>query len=401
MKINVAILFGGKSTEHEVSIISALQAMENIDKEKYELYPIYMSKSGDFYYDKELLFDSKNYKDEKALLQKLARVYFIKDKNKTYLKKVSHSLFQNDEIAIIDVAFPIVHGTNVEDGNLQGFLHTLNLPIVGPNAYGGAVSMDKYGMKEILLAEGLPVLKAKKYNIKDYKEKDLVSDIENNFKYPVIVKPVNLGSSIGISKAKDKETLISALELAFSFANYILVERAITNLREINCAVLGGSNETIPSVLEEPLYKDEILSFTDKYLGGSGGAKGTKGVKSGVKSGVKTSGGAKSSGMASLSRKVPAELDAKKENEIKDLAIKTFNILNLTGVSRIDFMIDVDEDKVYINEINPIPGSLAFYLYEPLGISYKELLDRLIKIAIDEKRMEDKLLFSFENNLLK
>lgn len=399
MKINVLVLFGGKSTEHEVSIISASQAMENIDKEKYEIYPVYMSKDGDFYYDKVLLFDVKNFKDEKTLFQKLTKVNFIKDKNKTYLVEAKNKLIGTNKICTIDVAFPIVHGTNVEDGSLQGYLHTLNLPVVGPNTIGGALSMDKYIMKQVLKAEGLPVLDAKKYTLNEYKHNDLVSDIEKNFSYPVIVKPVNLGSSIGINKAKDREGLIKALELGFNFSKCVLIERAITNLREINCAVLGNSDEQMVSVLEEPLYNDDILSFTDKYLGGGKGAKGS--LKTGVKAAAKTASGTKSSGMASLSRKVPAEIDKKKEDLIKSLAVETFKILNLTGVSRIDFMIDGDNNKVYINEINSIPGSLSYYLYAPLGISFKELIDKLIKIAIDEKRKEDNLMFSFESNLLK
>ena len=399
MKINLLVLFGGKSTEHEVSIITASQAMENMDKEKYEIYPVYMSKDGDFYYDKTLLLDVKNFKDEKKLFNKLTKVNFVKEKNKTYLIESKNKIIGTNKICTIDVAFPIVHGTNVEDGSLQGYLHTLNLPVVGPNTIGGALSMDKYIMKQVLKAEGLPVLDAKKYSINEYKNTDLISDIEKNFSYPVIVKPINLGSSIGINKAKDREGLMKALELGFNFSKYVLIERAITNLREINCAVLGNNDEQIVSVLEEPLYNDDILSFTDKYLGGGKGAKG--GVKTGIKSSAKTATGTKSSGMASLSRKVPADIDKDKEKLIKKLAIDTFKILNLSGVSRIDFMIDVDLDKVYINEINAIPGSLSYYLYDPLGISFKELIDRLIKIAIDEKRKEDNLLFSFESNLLK
>lgn len=400
MKINVLVLFGGKSTEHEVSIISASQTMENIDRDKYEIYPVYMSKDGDFYYNKDVLMDVKNFKDEKSLFKKLTKVSILKNKNRTYLVKENNKIFGNNIICTIDVAFPIVHGTNVEDGSLQGYLHTLNLPVVGPNTIGGALSMDKYIMKQVLKAEGLPVLDAKKYSIKEYKNSDLISDIEKNFSYPIIIKPINLGSSIGINKAKDREGLIKALELGFNFSQYVLVERAITNLREINCAVLGNNDDQIVSVLEEPLYNDEILSFTDKYLGG--GKCGNKlGFKTGVKSNNKTANGTKSSGMASLSRKVPAEIDENKEKLIKKLAVDTFKILNLTGVSRIDFMIDVDTDKVYINEINSIPGSLSYYLYEPLGISFKDLIDKLIKIAVDEKRKEDNLLFSFESNLLK
>lgn len=411
MKLNIAIVFGGKSTEHEVSVISALQAIENIDKDKYNIIAIYMDKKGDFYFSKDnLLTDSKNYKNINSLLPKCNNVYFVKEKNHTYLREVNAGLFGNKLNQIIDVAFPIVHGTNVEDGNLQGYFHTLNLPIVGPDTLSSAVSMDKYVMKEYCKAIGVPVIDALRFDKNDYKEIDkLIKQVKDEVGFPVIVKPVNLGSSIGIKKATDESDLRDALELAFSFADIILIEKAITNLREINCAVLGDKFDAECSALEEPFGHDEILSFADKYMGG-GGAKGGKvGTKSnvvGTKShdvGESTANpnklGAKS-GMASLSRKVPADLDEATSNEIKSYAKKIFKYIGCSGVARIDFIIDKDNKKVYANEINSIPGSLSFYLFQPLGMEYRELLDKLINIAIENYKDQERLNFSFENNLL-
>ena len=391
MKINVAVIYGGKSTEHEVSVISALQAIENMDKDKYNVIPVYMDKLGDFYISKEeLLFDSKNYSDIKNLKSKCIKVTFVKDNNKTYLREIKKSLFGGQYEILIDVAFPIVHGTNVEDGNLQGYLHTLNLPVVGPDCLAGAVSMDKYVTKAYLKSVGIPGIEALRFDINDYNDIDnLINKVEKEIGYPVIVKPVNLGSSIGIKKASDKKSLMDALELAFSFANVVLVEKAITNMREINCAVLGDKLNCECSALEEPFGNDEILSFADKYMSGSKGGTGSKG---GVKTASKLGGGAKG-GMASLKRKVPADIDENKANEIKEYAKKAFKYIGLSGVSRLDFIIDKDTNKVYLNEINPIPGSLSFYLFEPIGLKYRDLLDRLINIAIDEFKKTEKLIY--------
>ena len=273
-----------------------------------------------------------------------------------------------------------MHGTNVEDGALQGFLKTLGLPFVGCDVLASAVGMDKYVMKTLLKDAGFPVLPALRFAAKAYNHPEtVVSEVEEKIGYPVIVKPVNLGSSVGISKATDREALINALDTAFSFADTVLIERAITKLREINCSVLGDENEAEASVLEEPVMQDEILSYKDKYMdGGKGG---------------------KSSGMASLKRKIPAELSEERTEEIRSLAVEAFKTLGCAGVSRIDFMIDGEDDKVYINEINTIPGSLSFYLWEPKGVKYRELLDRLVQTALDRARRQAGITYSFDTNV--
>lgn len=406
MRLNIAVVFGGKSTEHEVSVISALQAIENIDKEKYNIIAIYMDKKGDFYFSKDnLLIDSKNYKNVNTLLSRCSNVYFVKDKNHTYVREVNAKIFGSKLNQLIDVAFPIVHGTNVEDGNLQGYFHTLNLPIVGPDTLSAALSMDKFVMKEYCKAIGVPVIDALRFDRRDFKNVDeIVKRVKAEIGFPVIVKPINLGSSIGIKKAKDETGLKEAFELAFSFSDIILVEKAITNLREINCAVLGDKFESECSALEEPFGNDEILSFADKYMSGGKGTKGSKVVGAGSKVnyvGDKLSGSTGTKGgMASLSRKVPADIDEKNAEEIRKYAKTIFKYLGCSGVSRIDFIIDKDTDKVYANEINSIPGSLSFYLFKPLGMEYKSLLDRLISIAIENYKNEERLSFSFDNNLL-
>ena len=249
--------------------------------------------------------------------------------------------------------------------------------------------MNKYVMKTVLKDNGIPVLDCKCYTWKDYEDVDgLVAKIEKEFTYPVIIKPLNLGSSIGIKKANDREGLLEALELGFEFSRKILVEPAITDLKEINCAVLGDYEYAQASECEEPVNSDDILSFEDKYIGG---AKGS------AKGGAKTGG---SKGMASLKRKIPADITSEMRDDIRKMAVDAFICLGCSGVSRIDFMLDQATGKVYLNEINTIPGSLSFYLWEPLGMKYETLLDNMIELALKADRESHKVVYSFETNVL-
>ena len=387
MKLKLAVLFGGKSTEHEISIISAIQAIGHLDKEKYDVIPVYMTKNNDFYVGEDI-GKIEEYTHIPQLLKKSTQVMWVKENDKVSLVRYPMKKFGNNVITQVDIAFPIVHGTNVEDGNLQGYLATLGLPVVGCDVLSSAVGMNKYVMKTVLKDNNIPVLDCKCYSWKDYEDVDaLVEKIEAAFKYPVIIKPINLGSSIGIKKASDREGLYEALELGFEFSKKILVEPAIENLKEINCSVLGDYEEAEASECEEPINSDEILSFEDKYIGG---AKGS--AKGGESSGSK--------GMASLKRKIPADISDEMRDKIRKMAVDAFICLGCSGVSRIDFMIDMDNNNVYLNEINTSPGSLAFYLWEPLGMKYQHLLDNMINLALKADRENHKVVYSFETNVL-
>lgn len=386
MKLRVAVLFGGKSTEHEISIISAIQAMGYMNREKYEVIPVYISKNSDYYVG-DSIGTIEEYTNIPALLKKSTKVIWVKDGDRVSLVRYPMKKFGNNVITQVDVAFPIVHGTNVEDGTLQGFLATLGLPVVGCDVLSSAVGMNKYVMKTVLKDNGIPVLDCKCYSWKDYENVDaLVSKIESSFTYPVIIKPLNLGSSIGIKKASDRDGLFEALELGFEFSKKILVEHAIENLKEINCSVMGDYEEAEASECEEPINSDEILSFEDKYIGGAKGS--AKGGQSGSK------------GMASLKRKIPADISSEMRDKIRKMAVDSFICLGCSGVSRIDFMIDMDTNEVYLNEINTIPGSLSFYLWEPLGMKYEYLLDNMIQLALKADRENHKVVYSFETNVL-
>ncbi len=380
MKTRVAVLFGGKSVEHEVSVISGIQAILNMDTEKYEVIPVYLTKENEMYVG-EGIGKIESYKDINALLAKSRRVILVRDREKVCLVPYPMKLLGGSKPLEIDMAFPVVHGTNVEDGALQGYLKTLGVPFVGCDVTASAIGMDKFIMKAVLKEAGVPVLDAKLYTMRDYEEMEkLMDNVEETFGYPVIVKPVNLGSSVGIGVAKTRIELANAVDDAFRYATKILVEHAITKLREINCSVLGDENDAIASECEEPLHSKDILSYEDKYVSN---AKG---------------GGSK--GMASVSREIPAKLSSEKREEIRELAVKAFQTLGCSGVSRIDFMIDEEDGKLYFNEINTIPGSLAFYLWEPVGIPYKELLDRMVRLAFQRVRAEENVTFAFDTNIL-
>lgn len=380
MKTKVAMIFGGKSVEHEVSVISGIQAILSMDTDKYEVIPVYMTKNNEMYIGQEI-GNIEAYKNIGELIKKSQRVIMLNEDGKVKLMPYPLKVFGNSKAIEIDVAFPVVHGTNVEDGALQGYLKTIGIPFVGCDVTASAIGMDKFIMKTVLKESNVPVLDAQIYTLSDYAEMEtLLNEVEEKLGYPVIVKPVNLGSSVGISVAKNRVELSNSVDDAFRYATKVLVEHAITNLREINCSVLGDENDAVASECEEPLHTKDILSYEDKYVSN---AKG---------------GGSK--GMASVSRKIPAELSPEKREEVRELAVKSFKALGCNGVSRIDFMIDEDNGKLYFNEINTIPGSLAFYLWEPLGVPYKELLDRMIQLALKRVRTEESLTFTFDTNIL-
>lgn len=379
MKTRVAVMFGGKSVEHEVSVISGIQAIMSMDQEKYEVIPVYLTKKNEMYVGEET-GKIEAYKDIPGLLSKSQRVILVNEDDHIVLMPYPVKLFGKKSIEV-DIAFPIVHGTNVEDGALQGYLKTIGIPFVGCDVTASALGMDKYASKVVLKENGVPVLDGYCFTTSDYAEIDSILDkVEKEIGYPAIVKPVDLGSSVGISVARNRSELTNSIDDAFLYARKIIIEHAITKLREINCAVLGDENEAVASECEEPLHTKDILSYEDKYVSNAKGS-GSK-------------------GMASVSRKIPAELSPEKRKEVQELAVKSFQKLGCNGVARIDFMIDEENGKLYFNEINTIPGSLAFYLWEPVGISYPELLDRMIRLALKRVREEESITFSFDTNIL-
>ena len=381
MKTKVAVLFGGRSVEHEVSIITGIQAFCALNRDKYDPIPVYISKDNRFYTG-EALGKIESYRDMKTCLASATQVLLVPSENGVDMVRYPAKKFGNNLVDSFEVALPAVHGTNVEDGTLMGMLEMLNVPYAACDVMSSAIGMDKYLMKAALNHAGVPVLPALSFSEREYAENsDSVADrIEAGIGYPVIVKPVNLGSSVGISRADCREKLLTSLDDAFGFASKVLVERAIAPLREINCSVLGNPDVARASVCEEPIGSDEILSFRDKYLSGE---KGTK-----------------SSGMSDLKRRCPADIPEDMTKTIQELAVKTFRTLGCTGVARIDFLNNPETGELWVNEINTIPGSLSFYLWEASGVPFEKMLDELIDIAFKRQRERSALTFSYDTNIL-
>ena len=389
MKIKVGVIFGGESTEHEVSIITAIQAMNKMNEEKYEIIPIYIAKDREWYTG-GLLKDIDSYQDIELIKKYATNVVLIEKDNRFILQK-KKGLFKK-EVSEIDICFPIVHGTNVEDGVLQGYLQTIGVPYVGPNTYAAAVGQDKVYMKAIFEKESLPVAKYVWFYDSDYK-----NDSEEVFKkisklnYPLIVKPATTGS-IGISVCETEESLKEGIEDAINYDSKIIVEEKVENLKEVNISVLGNYDHQKLSIIEEVISKDKFLTYADKYIG-NGKSKGKLGVKN-----VPSVKGSK--GMLSATRKIPAEISDKEKSEVEKVAIEAFKALGSSGCCRIDFLIDDKKKKVYINEINSIPGSLAFYLWEPIGKDYTELLEDMINIGIKDYKKRSSKTYTFDTNIL-
>lgn len=398
--IKVGVFFGGKSVEHEISIISMIEATLRLDENKYEIVPIYISKQGVMYTGDDLL-DLYQYKDMEVLLKRSYKVSVVNDGKGVKVVRTPAPWIGKRVLNTIDVAFPIMHGTNGEDGTIAGFLNLLGIPYVGPDILASSIGMDKILMKKVLKESGLPVVDYISFYSMEYikEEENFLKRTTEELGYPVIVKPGNLGSSVGIKKANDQVELEEAIEFAMEFSDRIIVEKAVVNLKEINCSVLGNITESEASVCEEPFFSDEILSYADKYMGGNSSKNktGMKGI-SGAKTGFGKMSGEK--GMAVSDKKLPADISDEKRDEIQKLAKETFKVLGCSGVARIDFLMDKDTEKVYVNEINTIPGALSYYLWEATGKTFEQEMDEVIDIALKRHREREKLTFSYDQNIL-
>lgn len=361
MKKKVGILLGGKSVEHEVSIITGLQVFDNIDISLYNPLVIYINQSGKWYVGDSLsdisFYKNINYKN-------IREVVPYGENNKLVLidkKSINKRVGRKYKDIVIDIVIPAVHGTNCEDGSIHGFCQMYDIPCAFGSVLSSSVGMDKIIMKKLFSSDGLPIVPYfwfYKYEVQnDY---DCVVEQAHELGYPIIVKPANLGSSIGINKVNNADELVFALDVALSYDNKVIIEKCIENVREINCAVLGYEDDIISSYCEEPLGWKEFLSFDDKYIHKEKFQDETK-------------------------RKMPADLDLDISNKIQSFAKQAFKSVDCSGNARIDFL--YDGDNIYINEINTIPGSLAFYMWEYSNISFRDLINKIIDIA-EEKNSE-------------
>ena len=379
MKIKIAVVFGGKSTEHEVSVISALQTIHALNKENYKPIPIYISKEGSWYSGNNLL-ELENYRDLKKLLAQSQKLLLsLNAKENLFFKYPSEIITLRQKLTDVSMALPIMHGTYGEDGTIQGIFEMMNIPYTGSSVLSSALCMDKIIMKTIFKSMSLPVVRYIWFFSKEWIKNPnaVLQKIQEELKYPIVVKPADLGSSIGIMKAENTNELKEAIDNATLFSRRIIIEKAIVDLREINCSVLGDYEKATVSVCEEPIINSgELLGFKEKYLS-------EEDFK----------------GMASAKRRIPALISREETKKIQKIAIRTFQELDCSGIARIDFLIDKNSDTIYINEINAIPGSLSFYLWEASGKSFSRLIDEIITLAKKKHREKNNLIFSFQSNI--
>lgn len=379
-KMVVGIIFGGRSVEHEVSILTGYQALEALDKDQFAPVPVYLARDNVWYVGKYLK-DISFFRMEHIQLERLTRVLPAPDASRGKLRLIEAAppVLRKAKTVQLDCVIPATHGTFGEDGCLQGILEMTGIPYAGSDVRASAVGMDKLLTKSILESAGLPYLPFEPITRTAFEDncKDALTQIENKLPYPLFVKPAMLGSSVGISRVENRRDLEEGLSLALHFGDRAIVEEALVNFTEVNCAVLDD-DPPIPSVLEQPVSDEQLLTFDEKYKGGKKGP---------------------AKGMAGQKRLIPAPLPDDVTRTVQNLAVRVFQLVGAGGVARIDFLISQD-GTIFINEINNIPGSFAFYLWESMGRSFKELLTRMIERAQVRNRRRNRTTFSFETNLL-
>lgn len=371
MKENLLVIFGGVSCEHDISIISAMQAIKNIDENLYNIIPIYITKSGKLKTGSKLkkLTTFSNFNENK-----FRDVCFVCGQNNLFIKNA----FGYHKKTKIDVALVIMHGENGEDGKIASLLSLCNIPYSAADQIASGVCMDKCVFKNYLKGLRIKTVKSVNLNFFDYSKnpEKIREHVVKKLNFPLIIKPATLGSSIGIKIAKNALELEDGLAVAFSYCKKVLIEQFLENITEINLAIEGVENNLTISIPEQPVKQNDILTFDNKYLAGA------------------------SAGMENLKRIIPAPISPKQKKIITNMALKIFNSLNLKGVVRFDFIIDNNLDKIYVNEVNTIPGSLAFYLFSPMNVSYKNLINKLIKNAYSSFDSTQNLIKTFNSSVL-
>lgn len=377
---NLIVAFGGVSPEHEVSVLTAIQAISALENSPYHIIPLYVTKSGRWLTGDHLL-DLSNYKDLPNLEKQTQDCSFVKDENgKTFLKEQNITgLFSKPKSFPVYAVLCAFHGSEGENGAFQGVCEMMNIPYTGSGVLGSSLGMDKVKAKLVAAASGIPVTKAVNFYENDWvEEQEDILTVAEDFGYPLIVKPVSLGSSIGVAIANDRTELTEAVETAFRYDAHLLIEEAVNPLMEINCSVIGTPDNCKASVCERPLGQTETLSFEDKYQSGDGAEKG----------------------MASADREIPANISDSLTKKIQNLSVKTFSALGASGLARLDFLINSNTEEIYFNEINTIPGSFSFYLWEKSDMNFTELMEELIRIALKQHREKNGRIRSYDTNLL-
>ncbi|MDD6141940.1 MAG: D-alanine--D-alanine ligase [bacterium] len=381
-KLQLGVFYGSRTCEHDVSIISAVQLMRAADKEKYDIIPVYISKQGEWFTG-EALLDMATYTPFDPMKKGVVKVnpdLTAGSGALTYIERGKGLLGKDKEVvaARLDCVIPVFHGMHGEDGTVQGVLELCNIPYSSSSVGASAIGMDKVYMKQFFRGAGFPVLPDCWFLRRAWEQdRNAVMDqIEKTLPYPVFTKPASLGSSIGVSRANDRKELEEALELAFDFDRKVLVEQGLNKPLELNCSVLGYNGHSKASEIEMPVTGGDLLSYLDKY-----GASGSK-------------------GMASLKRVLPAPIEPELRQKVQELSVQIFNNMDCKGVVRIDYMYDAASDGLYITEINTLPGSMAFYLWEATGMPYREMIDKLVEFAMEAKKDKDDSNYAYSSSIL-
>lgn len=377
-KSNIVVAYGGVSPEHEVSVLTAMQVLAAFEDSAYHTIPLYISKTGQWFTG-DVLRDLKKYKDLSKLTSSADSCVFTRlDDGRPVLKTMAAGLFSRSDEFPVYAVLPAFHGSAGENGSFQGICETYNMPYCGSGVMGSAIGMNKVAAKQLCKASGIPVVDDINFTESRWIEsrEQILSDIDALGEASV-VKPVNLGSSIGVEIVKNSDEAETAIETAFRYDSHLLVEKAISPLVEINCSVLGTPEDNKVSVCERPLGREELLSFADKYQQEEG-----------------------SKGMASADREIPANISKELAENIQSTAKKVFSTIQASGLARLDFLINGDTNQFYFNEINTIPGSFSFYLWKENGLSFNKLLEELVDIAISQHQKKNGRVQSYETNLL-
>lgn len=378
-KKTVIIAFGGISPEHEVSVLTAMQAIAALEGSSYDIVPLYISKSGRWYTG-EYLLKLEHYEHlEKVTENGTSCTLAYDEYGRTVLKELKNGFFKKELSYPIDAMLIAFHGSDGENGSFQGMCETFNIAYTGCDVFSSAIGMDKVAAKSLCRAHGIPVVMDRHFSESEWKIKadDIINEIEE-LDYPAVVKPVHLGSSIGVTVVSNKKELSDAIELAFRYDEHLMVEKAVKPLMEINCSVMGTFENCRASVCERPVGNEELLSFQDKYLNDSGETKG----------------------MASAARIIPADIPDELADRIRETSKKVFHIFRSEGVARLDFLVNSDTHDFYFNEINTIPGSFSFYLWEESGTNFSTLMKELINLGIERHKKKHGRVQSYETNLL-
>ncbi len=384
----IAVIFGGRTTEHDVSIVTAIASIiKPLEVQGgYQIEPVYIAKDGSWYWDSKLkdiaTFQSGEIED---FMRKAPKVQLSIDNGLTLIK--SSQFAGRKQYKKIDVVFPAMHGTHGEDGELMGLLEMANVPYIGCGVAASAIAMDKVLAKQVTTSAGIASTPWVWFNAIDL-ERDLKGTLATiaTLEYPLFVKPAHLGSSIGITKVESKDQLMNALEVAIHYDNRVIVEQAVNNLVEVTLPIIGN-DDPIPAMLEQPLLKSEdFFDFETKYM--QGGKKGGK------------MGGSSKQGAQGYSQ-IPADLP----KDVYDDAIKTglevYRVTGCAGIARVDMLIDIKTKKVMFNEINPMPGGLYSHNWNKAGMSNVDLVDKLVQLAEERWQKSQKITTGFSTSYLK